>query len=293
MRRDAEDVVGMRSVDAREGPAGVDLALGRGPHSMHLLVDEAGEVAQLARRRLEHQPRGRFAGLAGAHAECGRRRVAAAHMAGQERHAARETRLPGGDRRGGNAEALREGEAADAGLVLARPGLMRDPRLDPSAHGHRRGRRAGEGRAHRDIVGPGLMLEIAERVRDDDPPVLPGVDVNRRPQPLDVHRHATSSLFARLPRLGAARRGPIFPRMIPFSVLDLSPIVEGGDAGQALRNTLDLSRHAERWGYQRYWLAEHHNMAGPPPAPPPPPVRPRPPRPSDLPARAPGDLLPP
>ena len=50
--------------------------------------------------------------------------------------------------------------------------------------------------------------------------------------------------------------------MIPFSVLDLSPIVEGGDAGQALRNTLDLSRHAERWGYQRYWLAEHHNMAG-------------------------------
>jgi luciferase family oxidoreductase group 1 len=50
--------------------------------------------------------------------------------------------------------------------------------------------------------------------------------------------------------------------MIPFSVLDLSPIVEGGDAGQALRNTLDLARHAERLGYRRYWLAEHHNMAG-------------------------------
>jgi luciferase family oxidoreductase group 1 len=50
--------------------------------------------------------------------------------------------------------------------------------------------------------------------------------------------------------------------MIPLSVLDLSPIVQGGDAGQALRNTLDLARHAERWGYQRYWLAEHHNMAG-------------------------------
>jgi luciferase family oxidoreductase group 1 len=50
--------------------------------------------------------------------------------------------------------------------------------------------------------------------------------------------------------------------MIPFSVLDLSPIVQGGDAGQALRNTLDLARHAERWGYRRYWLAEHHNMAG-------------------------------
>ncbi|MGK3995981.1 LLM class flavin-dependent oxidoreductase [Sorangium sp. So ce1024] len=50
--------------------------------------------------------------------------------------------------------------------------------------------------------------------------------------------------------------------MIPFSVLDLSPIVQGGDAAQAFRNTLDLARHAERLGYRRYWLAEHHNMAG-------------------------------
>jgi luciferase family oxidoreductase group 1 len=50
--------------------------------------------------------------------------------------------------------------------------------------------------------------------------------------------------------------------MVPFSVLDLSPIVEGSDAAQALRNTLDLAQHAERWGYQRYWLAEHHNMPG-------------------------------
>ena len=48
--------------------------------------------------------------------------------------------------------------------------------------------------------------------------------------------------------------------MIPFSVLDLSPIVEGGDAGQALRNTIDLAAHAETWGYLRYWLAEHHNI---------------------------------
>jgi alkanesulfonate monooxygenase SsuD/methylene tetrahydromethanopterin reductase-like flavin-dependent oxidoreductase (luciferase family) len=46
------------------------------------------------------------------------------------------------------------------------------------------------------------------------------------------------------------------------SVLDLSPIVEGGDAAQAFRNTLDLARHAEAWGYQRYWLAEHHGMPG-------------------------------
>jgi luciferase family oxidoreductase group 1 len=50
--------------------------------------------------------------------------------------------------------------------------------------------------------------------------------------------------------------------MIPFSILDLAPIPVGSDAGQALRNTLDLARHAERWGYRRYWLAEHHNMPG-------------------------------
>jgi luciferase family oxidoreductase group 1 len=50
--------------------------------------------------------------------------------------------------------------------------------------------------------------------------------------------------------------------MIPLSVLDLAPVPEGSDAGAALRNTLDLARHAERWGYARYWLAEHHNMPG-------------------------------
>jgi len=50
--------------------------------------------------------------------------------------------------------------------------------------------------------------------------------------------------------------------MVTLSVLDLSPVVEGGDASQALRCTLDLAQHAERWGYRRYWLAEHHNMPG-------------------------------
>src|SRR3982074_2225716 len=50
--------------------------------------------------------------------------------------------------------------------------------------------------------------------------------------------------------------------MIPFSVLDLSPIVAGSDAAQSFRNTLDLARNAERWGYHRYWLAEHHSMVG-------------------------------
>ena len=50
--------------------------------------------------------------------------------------------------------------------------------------------------------------------------------------------------------------------MIPFSVLDLSPIVEGATASDAFRNTLALAQHAERLGYHRYWLAEHHNMPG-------------------------------
>jgi luciferase family oxidoreductase group 1 len=50
--------------------------------------------------------------------------------------------------------------------------------------------------------------------------------------------------------------------MIPFSVLDLSPITEGGDAAESFRNTLDLAQHAERWGYNRIWLAEHHGMPG-------------------------------
>jgi luciferase family oxidoreductase group 1 len=47
-----------------------------------------------------------------------------------------------------------------------------------------------------------------------------------------------------------------------LSVLDLAPIRAGDSATQALRNTLDLAQHAERWGYHRYWLAEHHNMIG-------------------------------
>ena len=47
-----------------------------------------------------------------------------------------------------------------------------------------------------------------------------------------------------------------------FSLLDLSPVIEGGDAALAFRNTLDLARHAEEWGYHRYWLAEHHNLPG-------------------------------
>lgn len=55
---------------------------------------------------------------------------------------------------------------------------------------------------------------------------------------------------------------PSHPTRVPVSVLDLSPVPQGGSARDALRNTLDLARHAEKWGYKRYWLAEHHNMPG-------------------------------
>ena len=48
---------------------------------------------------------------------------------------------------------------------------------------------------------------------------------------------------------------------VPLSILDLAPISEGSDAATALRNTVDLAQHAERWGYRRYWLAEHHFVA--------------------------------
>ncbi len=49
--------------------------------------------------------------------------------------------------------------------------------------------------------------------------------------------------------------------MVALSVLDLSPVVAGGSAAQSLRNTLDLAEHADRLGYRRYWVAEHHNLA--------------------------------
>src|SRR6201994_2134517 len=50
--------------------------------------------------------------------------------------------------------------------------------------------------------------------------------------------------------------------MVPLSVLDLAPITEGSDAGQALHNSLDLAGHVEALGYRRFWMAEHHNLPG-------------------------------
>ena len=51
-------------------------------------------------------------------------------------------------------------------------------------------------------------------------------------------------------------------KLPPLSILDLAPIVQGSNASDALRNSLDLARHAEQWGYRRFWLAEHHNFTG-------------------------------
>ncbi|MEQ8314844.1 MAG: LLM class flavin-dependent oxidoreductase [Gammaproteobacteria bacterium] len=50
--------------------------------------------------------------------------------------------------------------------------------------------------------------------------------------------------------------------MTTLSILDLAPIVQGGTATEALNNSLDLAQHAEQWGFNRYWVAEHHNMKG-------------------------------
>jgi luciferase family oxidoreductase group 1 len=54
----------------------------------------------------------------------------------------------------------------------------------------------------------------------------------------------------------------MIPAMIPFSILDLAPITEGSDAALSFRNSVDLAQHGERWGFQRFWLAEHHGMPG-------------------------------
>jgi luciferase family oxidoreductase group 1 len=64
------------------------------------------------------------------------------------------------------------------------------------------------------------------------------------------------------PAVALAAPRPYIGAMTSLSILDLSPIIEGGDAGQALRNSRDLAAHAEQWGYRRFWMAEHHNMAG-------------------------------
>src|SRR5476651_2476492 len=51
-------------------------------------------------------------------------------------------------------------------------------------------------------------------------------------------------------------------KTVPLSVLDLAPVPQGSSPKQAFQSSLDLAQHAEKWGYQRYWMAEHHNMTG-------------------------------
>ena len=80
-----------------------------------------------------------------------------------------------------------------------------------------------------------------------------------------AHSH-DSTLRDRAPsrraRCAAGLTSAAVPRLVPLSVLDLAPITEGSGPGDALRNSLDLARHAERLGYRRHWVAEHHNMPG-------------------------------
>src|SRR3954451_1645541 len=75
-----------------------------------------------------------------------------------------------------------------------------------------------------------------------------------------------------LSKVGSAamdsRPAPLLPTRHPrsmrpkYSILDLAPVREGGTVADAYRDTVDLARHAEGWGYTRFWLAEHHNMPG-------------------------------
>src|SRR5580698_1831326 len=89
-------------------------------------------------------------------------------------------------------------------------------------------------------------------------PTVTSVAVARL-KPAQISRERSGGESNRLRAAGS--RGTIVP-MVPLSVLDLSPITEGGDAGQSLRNSLDLARHVEALGYPRMWMAEHHNLPG-------------------------------
>ncbi len=75
-----------------------------------------------------------------------------------------------------------------------------------------------------------------------------------------IHRHDPARTPGSAPPPSRGRKGAGI-MTVPLSILDLSPISAGSDARQAIRNTIDLARRAEAWGYRRYWVAEHHFVA--------------------------------
>jgi luciferase family oxidoreductase group 1 len=68
--------------------------------------------------------------------------------------------------------------------------------------------------------------------------------------------------FTRPRNLSFGRINHYVAIMLPLAILDLAPVSENSTPAIALQNARDLAQHAERWGYQRYWVAEHHNMVG-------------------------------
>jgi luciferase family oxidoreductase group 1 len=100
------------------------------------------------------------------------------------------------------------------------------------------------------MLAQGALLRRGDTAGSDDV----GTDGSR-------HRAIIASNFQRH-RWQPRGRAAMIGGMMPFSVLDLSPIVEGASAADALRNTLELARHAEALGFRRFWVAEHHNMPG-------------------------------
>ena len=93
-------------------------------------------------------------------------------------------------------------------------------------------------------------------------PAAGGGAARARPAPRPASAASKKGQGRPPPQRVRLRRGATPGSMVALSVLDLSPIPEGADAAQAFRNTVDLARHVERLGFRRYWLAEHHNMAG-------------------------------
>src|SRR5438067_6091685 len=84
----------------------------------------------------------------------------------------------------------------------------------------------------------------------------------RAPAPPPAPRGGRMRSFARLGQVVDDTALTFGPRAVPLSVLDLAPVPDGGTAAEALRATTDLAQRAERLGYHRFWVAEHHNMPG-------------------------------